>query len=123
MSCSMVNLWNRITIYCMNHDKPKEMHIVQNTEKIVSPFFGCTQYFPENKADDESPCPNRLNMDDYQGLVQKFLEAVSDGQIGTDYTNYEFDYKGVRQKIHVRCLKYTDDEVRLGILNKTVFGH
>lgn len=116
----MLGVWNRVKIYCINHDIPIPMKIASNTEKIKTPFYACNNYFPENQDDSHPPCPNRLNLDDYQGLVLKFCSIVAENNVATDLTNYTFDYRGVRQKISVRVLKYTDDEIRLGIINRTV---
>lgn len=119
----LIGLWNRITIYCMNHEEPVEMKIVSNTEQIKTPFYACSNYFPENKDEKHPPCPNRLNLDDYQGLVLKFCDVVEKGGVLMDYTNYRFEYKGNRHKLSVKVLKYSDKEVRLGVLNKTILGH
>ncbi len=122
MSLETVNLWNRVTVYCDNHDKPVKMSIAENLEKIKTPFYACKHYFPENQDAEHPYCPNRLNLDDYQGLVLKFLDVVSNGEMMADYTNYSFDYKGTRQKISVRVVKYTDNEIRLAIRNRSVLG-
>ena len=119
MADNMVGIWNRITVYCLNHDDPVPMSIISNTEKIKTPFYACKHYL----GDEEHPrCANRLNLDDYQGLVLKFCDLVSQYGPSTDFNNYKFDYKGARQKISVRVLKYTDEEIRLGIKNRTVLG-
>ncbi len=117
---TVINLWNRIKVYCLNHDEPEEMSIIQNLEKIKTPFYACSHYLDDPKAG--NPCKNRLNLDDYQGLVMEFIGIVAEGGPIADYTNYRFEYKGTRQKISVKVLLYTDKEIRLGILNKTVFG-
>ena len=104
-------IWDKITIWCMNHDEPVEMFVQNNTELIKTPFYACPNY---------PACGNRLNLDDYQGLVLKFIEEISKDPFSTDYTNYSFTYRGTRQKIFVKVLKYTDKEIRLGILNKTI---
>ncbi len=116
----VTNLWNKVTIYCLNHDEPIPMTLITNTEKIKTAFYACSNYVPENKS--EQSCPNRLNLDDYQGLVLKFMDVVGGANMFTDFTNYSFEYKGTRQKITVKCLKYNDKEIRLGIYNNTVFG-
>ncbi len=121
-STLLTGIWNRVTLYCMNHDEPVPMDIVRNTEKIASPFYGCSQYFPERIAEGENPCPNRLNLDDYQGIVLKFCDIISEEGITNDYTNYSFTYRGGRQKTEVTVLKYSDNEIRLGVLNTTVLG-
>lgn len=115
-------IWNKITVYCMNHDKPVRMLIAKNTELIKTPFYACEQYFPENQDEEHLPCPNRLNLDDYQGLVFKFLDIISKEEPTTNFLNYSFTYKGTRQKISVKVLRYDDKEIRLGILNMTVLG-
>lgn len=117
----MINIWSRVTVYCMNHDKPVPMQVVKNTELIRSPFYGCSQYIPELQKEGVPLCPNRLNLDDLQGIVQKFSDIIGEDP-GADFTNYSFTYRGGRQKTTVCCLKYTDEEIRLGIMNNTVFG-
>ena len=116
----VTNLWNKVTIYCLNHDEPIPMKLITNTEKIKTAFYACSNYIPENG--NEHSCPNRLNLDDYQGLVLQFMDVVGSANAFTDFKNYKFEYKGSRQKITVKCLKYTDKEIRLGIYNNTVFG-
>ena len=117
----MINMWQRVTLYCLNHKVPRPMQIISNTVKMKTAFYGCTQYLPEHPQD-EPPCPNRLNMDDYQKIVMRFCDIVAENGPACDYANYEFEVKGGRQRTLVRCLKYTDNEVRLGVLNKTVLG-
>lgn len=113
MQNEMKGIWNRITIYCMNHDEPKPMEILQNLEQIKTPFYACT----------DEHCPNRLNLDDYQGLVLEFIKAIDEeGYFGTDFTNYTYTYKGTRQKVKAKILKYSGSEIRIGILNTTVLG-
>lgn len=114
------NMWNRITIYCLNHEDPIPMKIINNTEKIKTSFYACSNYAPADN--NEKSCPNRLNLDDYQGLILKFMDIVGSRDGFTDFTNYNFTYKGSRQKITVKVLKYTEKEIRLGIYNNTVFG-
>ncbi len=120
MSAEIVNLWNRVTVYCLNHDTPVPMQVAENLEKIKTPFYACKHYFPEGQDQEHPYCPNRLNLDDYQGLVLKFMDIVSEAEIMTNFTNYSFDYKGARQKISVTVLKYDDNEIRLGIMNRSV---
>ena len=44
MSNAVINLWDRISIYCMNHDEPKPMEIIKNSELIKTPFYACENY-------------------------------------------------------------------------------
>lgn len=121
-SVKIMNMWDRIKIYCMNHDAPVKMDIIENTELIKTPFFACEHYGGKGTDPGTKPCYNRLNMDDYQGIVLSFLDFVSENEGFVDYTNYRFDYKGTRHKIGVRVLQYSDREIKLGIINKTILG-
>ncbi len=113
MEKGLKGIWNRVSIYCMNHDEPQKMVILQNLEKIKTPFYSCC----------DEHCPNRLNLDDYQELVMKFINQVDeDGFIGIDYTNFKYSYKGTRHRIDAKILRYDDDKIWIGILNKTVLG-
>lgn len=113
----VTNSWgDRIKLYCLNHDEPKLMNVVTNTEFIKTPFYACEDYLRDE------PCKNRLNLDDYQNIIFKLLDKVTElGPCG-DLTNFGFLYKGARQKIKVKVIKYTDDEIKLGVLNMTVLG-
>ena len=115
----LLNVWSRIKIYCINHATPLPMDILQNDAVIKTPFYACEQYY-QKPGNNFNGCANRMNLDDYQGIVLKFLDIISEEDITTDFTNFSFDYKGARQKLHVKVLKYTDEEISLGIINKTV---
>ena len=122
MGKETVNLWNRITVYCDNHDIPVKMRVAENLEKIKTPFYACEHYFPEGQDEQHPYCPNRLNLDDYQGLVMKLMEEISEAPIAADFTHYKFSYKGTRQKIDVRVIRYDDKEIQLAIKNRSVLG-
>lgn len=114
MANEVLNTWGKIKIVCLEHEKLTPMEIVQTYK---TPFFGCEKY-AEGKEDG---CPNRVNIDDYEGLVLKFLELIGDEEAGTcDFTNCTFEYKKARQKIFVKVLKYSHDEIILGVRNTTI---
>ena len=122
MSNTVINLWDRITVYCMNHDVPKPMEIIKNSELIKTPFYACENYVKDSSDAGTESCFNRLNLDDYQGVVMKFLDIVGNGDFAADYTNFAYTYKGPRHKIAVKVLKHESDDIRLGIMNQTVLG-
>lgn len=112
---SVLNTWGHISIWCLNHESPVEMEVLTNQEKIKTPFYAC------KKGISEKNCANRMNLDDYQGIVLKFLDMVAEDPF-SDFTNRSFNYKGTRQKLFVKVIKYTTDDIRLGIRNLTVLG-
>lgn len=109
--------WDKISIWCMNHDIPLKMEITQNMQNFKTAFFACENRARENSS--HKTCANRLNLDDYQGIVLKLFDIIASDPF-CDFTNKTFDYKGARHKIHVKVLVYTDDEICLGILNRTI---
>ena len=98
------------------------MRIIQNTEVIKTPFYACENYETDQNKGSAPPCFNRINMDDYQGIVLKFIELMDKHGPLDDFTNCSFSYKGSRHKINVKVLRYTEKEIVLGILNTTVLG-
>lgn len=112
----MKGVWDKITIYCLAHDEPVPMKIISNTEYIKTPFYACSNYGGNNGG---KPCSDRLNLDDYQGLVYKFFDKMSENPFA-DLSGMVYTYHGARQKIYVKVLKFTDDEIRLGVRNLTV---
>lgn len=106
-------VFGRISLWCLNHDEPKKMQIVQNLEKVKTPFYSCEDY---------AKCSNRMNLDDYTNFVFSFIDRISKEPPGADLTNYEAEYKGTRHKYKYRVLEYSKDTIRIGILNKTVLG-
>lgn len=108
-------VFDKITLWCLNHDEPKQMHVVQNVEKMKSPFFVC---------DDNAggKCSNRINIDDYTGVVYKFMDMMSQMAPSADLTNLSFEYRGPRHKIACKVIRYSKNDIRIGIINKSVLG-
>lgn len=119
MNTIIKNFGTNVSVYCLNHDAPLPMVVISNTEIIKLPFYACQDYMNE-----EHPCKNRLNIDDYLNIIEKFMDIVNNGDMFDDFTNYEFSYygKSSKQKIQVKCLVYNDKEKRLGVYNETVLG-
>ena len=115
MKNQMEGLWDKLEIYCDYHaDTGKPMKMVENTQKFSSPFYVCgTQA--------ETGCPNRLNIDDLVGIVDKIGEMVSQDPTA-DLTNAVFKYKGIRHSIEVKILKYTSTKIKISIKNLTLRG-
>ena len=108
---SMAGIWGKISVWCLNHKEPVLLQVMQNEEFVKTPFYACP----------ESGCANRMNLDDYQDIVFKFLDIISQNPIA-NYSNYSFNFKGHRHAYHVKVLKYSDKEIRIGIKNTTILG-
>lgn len=116
------NVFKRVTITCMNHSSPLKMEILQNMECIKTPFYACENYFQKELPKDVKGCANRLNLSDYEDIILKLSEILGQREnLFADMTGYTFTYKGTRQKILVKILKYSQTgEIVLGIKNETV---
>ena len=114
---NVYGMWDKVRLFCYNHETPEPMEIVQNNEYIRTAFFACRDYI--NREEGKHNCANRLNMDDYEGIVLKVLDMYAEDPL-TPLTGREFTYRGARQKIFVRILKETDGHIDVGIKNLTV---
>ena len=110
---SVTNTWEHITIWCLNHDEPVEMMVLTNTEQIKTPFYACT------KNNDKEKCANRMNLDDYQGVVLKFLDMIAEDSF-SDFTNHSFTYKGSRQKLFVKVINCPPETFSMVIPSMTL---
>lgn len=111
----MTGIWDRIEIVCMNHEQPQPMSFESNSEVIKSPYLNCKLYASEG-------CPNRMNIDDYTGLVEK-LSGVIEANPFDSFLNYTFSYKNARQKIEAKVIEYNlSDKIVIGIINTTILG-
>ncbi len=108
-------MWNRITLYCMNHEEPSPMIVIQNLELVKTPFYAC-------RNDEGKPiCANRMNLDDYQDMILQFMDYVAEHPY-ENLTNYSFPYKGRRHSYRVKVLRYTPDQIDIGVKNRTILG-
>ena len=124
----LINIWNKITVYCLNHKEPVPMVIMSNTKLIKTPFYTCSTTIEGEGVDAKFDgnaglnCANRMNLDDYQNMVLKFINMIEKEPPTTNFENFSFYYKGARQKLYVQVLKFNDKEIRLGVKNITILG-
>lgn len=115
------NIADRVRFYCINnHKEPIEMVIKEGR----SLFYACPKYMmkDDNHPDgyvrgEENACANQLSFDDASNVIFALDKIISESMLSgemQDYKNMEFDYK----QIHVKVLKYSQDRLDLGILNK-----
>ena len=114
------NFWKGLTFYCVNgHEHPIQMVYKEGG----SLFYACPKYMP---ADDRHPdgheryeaaCPNRLSCTDAEKIVSMLSDAVQDSLSGDDFCDFTGCRFNLRQ-ISVEVLRYSDGDIRLGILNR-----
>lgn len=119
------DLWKRTSFYCMNHG---EDHVrLYDYTGTGKPFFACPRYWAKDEEHEnghepyEEPCMNRLDYDTAQDIVEKLSQMIDEDDkdgIVTDYKNCVIHVKGIEAKV----IRYTDKEIRIGILNRRVFA-
>ena len=113
------NLWKSVQFFCLNHENPIPLTIMEGD----SSFYACPHYMkndekhPDGYKDGELMCVNRISFTRATSIIEKFEKIMSDdgmSALTSDYTGLTFSLNGV----HVRVLKYTPSDIRIGILNR-----
>lgn len=114
------NFWKGLTFYCINgHEHPIKMIYREGN----SLFFACPRYMlvdeehPEGHERYEAACPNRLSYPDAEKIVSMMADAVQNSLAGDDFCDFT-GYRFKLRQISVEVLRYSDDDIRLGILNR-----
>ena len=73
------NLWGQISIWCGNHgdntDIPLEPHA---GNEGMSMFYSCPKYYDTNREKGELACANRINLIEYEEMVQHISDVVKE---------------------------------------------
>ncbi len=112
---TVTGVWDMIEIYCALHsDCGEQMHIVQNPERFSAAFYVC----PEQET---AHCANRMNIDDFTGIVDKISEKIAEDPF-INLTGYKFRFRGKRQSLNVEILKHSESKIKVAVKNTTVLG-
>lgn len=110
------NLWKNITLVCgCNHCMETEMKLVQGPSSL---FYACPRYYPENREKGEKACANRINLIDYEKMVDHFSEEFENSIMegcNVDLTNSEWVYK---KQIVFRVLGHKNGQLKVSMYNK-----
>lgn len=108
------NIWSKISIYCGCHAEPVEM--IANA-KGSTLFYSCPKYYGQNRRPGEHACANRIKLDDYQEAVEHLCGRIAENDADNsveDLTGYRWSKRGISFQV----IKYTDDDIRIAIINK-----
>lgn len=81
------NVWNRIKLYCGEHEEAEEMVLVSNAEKMREPYYQCPK-----EGCVENDYNQRVTMRDYEAIADAVEKEMSANESG-DLTNYQFVIK------------------------------
>lgn len=110
-------LWGTIKLVCGCHnDRRVEMGI--NDRGQHSLFYSCPLYYPENRKEGERACANRINLVDYERMLNHLsdvmMQAVTNKE-ACDLTNYK--WKDKKSYITFEVLKHTDEELVIKMIS------
>lgn len=92
---SIDGAWQNIIPICGNHNgEMVQMTINQGPHSM---FYSCPKYYPENRTSGERACNNRINLIDYQAMVDHLMDKIAAEEHANnsiDLTNYSWKKKG-----------------------------
>lgn len=94
-------MWAEVTLMCGNHATPTNMVIQQGPHSL---FYACPKYFEENRTADEFKCANRLNLIEFEKMIDHINERLCTEAAMCNcinLTNHAWMAKGVEFKILV----------------------
>lgn len=112
-------IWKTIELVCGNNHPIETPMTIQ--EGPLSMFYACPKYHNENRSENERACTNRIKLDDYEKMVNKICDILSEGEIENkiiDLTGYEWSARGV----HFKVLKHTKNKIKIEMTNKKAIG-
>ena len=104
------NIWNEIEVFCGNgHNELIKMEIQQGPHSL---FYACPKYHPENRGENERACNNRINLVDYEKMIDHIsdilIDAELDGRVeyltGHSWSANGIDFKVVDHSDKIRIL-------------------
>ena len=110
------NFWKKIILVCGNHsDEEITMDIINGP---MSLFYACPKYYPENRKPGERACANRINLVDFEKMVEHLSELYEENFVEgnlINLTGYRWVYKKV---IQYEVIEHNQDHIKVKMLNK-----
>ena len=109
------NSWKNIIPICGNHKDGERIEMVI-TQGPHSMFYSCPKYRPENRDANERACNNRINLIEYQAMVDHLNNLIAESACSggsVDLTNHTWEKKGTRFTV----LEHSGEKIVVKILN------
>ena len=86
--------------------------------RTIKFIFACPKYYPENRKEKERACANRLNLVDFEKMLDHMTEKIEKGMdqgIEVNLTGYQYrDRKGTQYTV----LRHSKDDLKIEVLNR-----
>ena len=112
-------LWKTVNLVCGCHEEEIVMNINNGPHSL---FYSCPKYYPENRTKEERVCPNRLNLVDYERMLNRISDEMlkrTENNETTDLTN--FKWKDSKSHASFEVLKHDDKEITVKVYNPKAF--
>lgn len=129
----IVNLWNKIQLYCANHapdENGKLPHMTphdaasSNISKSLygnagsmNMFYSCPKYYPENRNEGEPCCRNHISMKEFEKMLEHIsgiIEKNQEADVVCDLTGLKWKSKAGVEYVVTR---YSDQRINITCLN------
>ena len=113
---TITGIWKDITIVCGCHERPVKMIIQEGPSSL---FYSCPRYYPENRNENESACANRINLIDYEEMVNHISTLIVNAQQEDEQLNLEgFRFKNEKGDIEFRIIEHKNNSIIVSMVSK-----
>lgn len=105
-------IWTMIEPYCGNgHEEDVKLDI---TEGPFSLFYSCPKYHEANRDEGERACANRINLIDYEKMINYITNLILEGSSSGTFVNLK-NYKWKKNGIEYEIFEHTDSKIKIKI--------
>lgn len=115
----ITGLWKMIEIYCGNNHE--ELVPLQPVQGPLSLFYACPKYYEDNRKENEKKCSNRINLNDYNSLVEHLTKILSEAEENDEILNLE-GYKWKSKGIMYEVFKHNDRKIKIKVYSTKSIG-
>lgn len=117
------NFWNNIRIFCGNHRENHTIELMPHEgAEGMDMFYSCPKYYPESRSEDEKACGNRINLIEYQKMVEYLSDKIEDAEEErktVNLTGYQWSNK---RGITFTVLRHDKEHIDVLVYNKRALG-
>ena len=115
------NFWKNIHFLCGNHGEEIAMEYHEGADdhgRVLSGFYSCPKYYPQNRRIGESACFNRMTVQDCEDFVEALSRVLDEGR--GIYVNPQGFVFRTKSGVEFTVLGQTNSGINVSVLNKRV---
>lgn len=113
------NFWNMVELYCGNHNYQDGDEIIKMTPKEgpLSLFYSCPKYYPENRDELERACANRLDLVNYEKMIDHLSKLFEEAELNGSKVNFK-NHKWKEKGIEYEVFEHTEKSIKVKMINR-----